>query len=94
VSLAPHAIGRLTQDARGTYTYNISSLLTSFTSANVTAAYGYDPAGLRLSRTVHGVTTYTIRGAAGQTLSEYEALCATRVWTRDAIYAAGRLIGQ
>jgi YD repeat-containing protein len=88
-----NALGQLTQDARGTYQYTVAGLLKTFTGTSVSAAYGYDAAGLRLTRTVNNATLYTIRGAGNQTLSEYEALCGTPVWTRDAIYAAGRLIG-
>jgi YD repeat-containing protein len=92
-TFAYNALGQLTQDARGTYQYNIGGLLKQFTGTNVSATYGYDAAGLRLTRSVNSVTFYTVRGAANQTLSEYEAFCGTPVWTRDAIYAGGRLIG-
>ena len=92
-SFTYNALGQLTQDARGTYTYTSAGLLKTFTGTNVSANYAYDAAGLRLTRSVNNATFYTIRGAANQTLSEYEALCGTPVWTRDAISAAGRLIG-
>jgi len=87
------ALGRLASDSRGTYTYNARSLLATATAPGVSATYGYDPAGLRTTRTVNGDTTYTIRGAGGDALSEYVAPCGAPVWARDLVYAGGRLLG-
>lgn len=85
--------GRLTADSRGTYTYAPRGQLASVTSPSVTASYTYAPDATRLVRTVNNVTTYTTHSAGGQVLSEYQNSCGTTVWTRDSIYAAGRLIG-
>jgi YD repeat-containing protein len=87
------AVGRLTSDARGTYSYTAMGLLSQAVTPTTTATYGYDPGGLRLTRTVNGVTTYTTRSAAGEPLSEYQDGCGSLVWTRDSVYAGGRLIG-
>jgi hypothetical protein len=62
------------------------------TAVGMSASYSYDPAGLRLAKTVNGQTTYTVRGASGDVLSEYRAPCAAPVWAKDTIYAAGRAI--
>ena len=87
-------VGQMTWDSgRGTFAYNPAGLVTTFSGANVSASYAYDPAGLRIERTVNGVTNYTIRSAAGSVLSEYRKACGTPVWTRDIIYAGGRLLG-
>ena len=90
------AVGRLTSDSRGTYTYNARGLLATATKASsgLSASYAYDPAGLRGVRTVSGQTTYTVRSAGGQPLSEFTSPCgATPVWARDTISAGGRLLG-
>ncbi|MGH9373886.1 MAG: Calx-beta domain-containing protein, partial [Vicinamibacterales bacterium] len=63
------------------------------TAPTVSASYAYDPAGLRLARTVNGVTTYTVRSAGGEILSEYLAACGTPIWVKDTIYAGGRPLG-
>jgi YD repeat-containing protein len=86
-------VGRLTSDARGTYSYTATGLLSQAVTPTTTASYGYDSGGLRLTRTVNGLTTYTTRSAAGQPLSEYQDGCGSLVWTRDSVYAAGRLLG-
>jgi YD repeat-containing protein len=88
------ALGRLTSDSRGTYAYNARGLLATATGTNLTASYDYDPSGLRIARTVNDQTTWTIRGAGGQVLSEYVTACgSTVVWARDVVYAGGRPIG-
>lgn len=88
------AIGQMVQDGRGTYTYNASGLVTQFAGPEVTATYDYDPSGLRVARTVNEVTTYTVRSSGGAVLSEYRGACGTPVWTRDVLYAGGRLLGS
>jgi YD repeat-containing protein len=88
--------GRLVSDSRGTYTYNHRGLLATVTKPggmSPFASYGYDPSGLRTRRWVDGDTTYTIRGAGGEVLSEYRAPCGGPVWSRDVIYAVGRPLG-
>ena len=85
--------GRLQTDSRGVYTYTPAGLLKTATAAAVTASYAHDAAGLRFSRTVNGQTTYTIRSAGGDILSEYAAPCGAAVWAKDTIYAAGRPLG-
>jgi YD repeat-containing protein len=93
-SFAYDALGRLTSDSRGTYTYNARGLLVTATGATLTASYDYDPSGLRIARTVNDQTTWTIRGAGGQVLSEYITACGSTVaWARDVVYAGGRPIG-
>jgi YD repeat-containing protein len=87
------AAGRLTSDAFGSYTYSPLGRLATTANTGVSASYGYDSAGLRLAKTVNGATTYTIRSASGDALSEYTAPCGPAVWSRDLIYAGGRLIG-
>jgi YD repeat-containing protein len=61
------AVGRLEKELSSdrTYGYSPRGLLAQVTAANLTAAYSFDPAGLRIARTVNGVTTYTARGAGG-----------------------------
>jgi YD repeat-containing protein len=87
-------VGRLTSDSRGAYTYKPSGLLASVTAPSVAASYEYDPEGLRTSRTVNGQTSYAIRSAGGDILSEYAVPCGgALVWTKDTIYAAGRPLG-
>ena len=51
------------------------------------------PQALRIARKVNGVTLYTARSASGQPLSEYRTACGVIQWTRDVIYAGGRLLG-
>ena len=68
--------------------------MTQFTGLNVSANYTYDPSGLRVARAVNGVTTYTVRSAGGTVLSEYRAACGAPTWTRDVLYAGGRLLGS
>lgn len=63
------------------------------TTPTATAAYSYDADDLRITRTVNGVTAYTVRAATGQILSEYHQACAGSIWARDLIYAGGTLIG-
>jgi len=87
-----NALGQLTSDARGTYTYTPTGRLATVTGP-VTASYGYDPDDMRWTRTVNGHTVYTVRGAGQQVLSEYSSACAGVVWSRDLLYAGGRLIG-
>jgi YD repeat-containing protein len=87
-------LGQLTADTRGAYTYTAHGQLAQVTAPNVTASYTYDASGGRLVRTVNNVTTYSIRSAGGQPLSEYTTACgSTVVWTRDMVYAGGRLLG-
>ncbi len=90
------SVGRLVSDSRGTYTYNHRGLLATVTrlgGMSPFASYGYDPTGIRTRRWVDGDTTYTIRGAGGEILSEYRAPCNSPVWNRDVIYAGGRPLG-
>jgi YD repeat-containing protein len=87
------ALGRLTSDAFGTYSYTPTSHLATATGPSVTASFVYDAAGERLTKTVNGETTYTARAPDGRTLSEYAGACVAPVWTRDVIYAGARLIG-
>ncbi len=86
-------VGQLTADGRGTYGYSPLGKLTAAAGPGVSAAYAYDAAGGRLAKTVNGHTTYTVRSAAGDTLSEYTAACGAPVWSRDVITALGRPIG-
>jgi hypothetical protein len=68
--------------------------LAQVTAPNVTASSTFDPAGLRIARTVNGATTYTIRGAGGETLSEYRTSpCGGLVWARDVVSAGGWPLG-
>jgi len=84
------AVGRLQSDSRGTYTYNARGLLAAVTGpSGLSATYGYDPAGLRTTRTINGDTTYTIRGASGEVLSEYRAPCGAPVWRATSCRWAG-----
>ncbi len=90
------AVGRLIGDSRGTYTYNARGLLATATKASsgLSASYVYDPGGLRIGRTVNSQTTYTVRSAGNQAISEFASPCgAAPVWARDTIYAGGRLLG-
>ena len=51
-------------------------------------SYAYDPDDMRLARTVNSQTVYTIRGAGGAILSEYQSACSGGlVWSRDLLYA-------
>jgi Calx-beta domain-containing protein/VCBS repeat protein len=59
----------------------------------VSATYTYDAAGERLSKTVNGQTTYSIRSLGGEALSEYLSICGPVTWSRDLIYAGGQLLG-
>jgi YD repeat-containing protein len=88
-------VGQLTSDSRGTYAYNGPGLLATFSGSGTSATYTYDPSGLRIVRNVNGMKVYTVRSAGSQTLSEYQDACGsgTAVWTRDVIYAGGRLLG-
>jgi YD repeat-containing protein len=92
-SFTYNAVGQLTGDGRGTYTYSPLGRLATTTSTGLSASYTYDAAGLRLGKTVNGHTTYTVRSASGEVLSEYSAPCATPVWSKDTIYALGRVLG-
>jgi YD repeat-containing protein len=64
--------GRLTQDSRGTYTYRPDGAPLTATGPNLTASYVSDADGLRVQRTVNGQRVVSVRGAGGQTLSEFE----------------------
>jgi YD repeat-containing protein len=86
-------VGQLVADGRGTYGYSPLGRLTWATGPSLAANYIYDGAGGRLAKTVNGHTTYTIRSAAGETLSEYESACGSPIWSRDIITAFGRPIG-
>jgi YD repeat-containing protein len=90
-----NALGQLTGDSRGIYAYTPTGRLAGVTGpSGLAASYAYDPDDMRLARTVNGQTTYTIRGAGGAILSEYQSACAAGlVWSRDLLYAGGRLIG-
>jgi YD repeat-containing protein len=94
-TLAYDALGRVTSDGQGTYTYRAGGAVATVTRAGLSASYDYDSEGWRVRRTVNGTTTYTVRGPGQQTLSTFEVACGgtTTVWTRDLIYAAGRLLG-
>ena len=87
------AIGRVTSDGRGTYAYTAAGQLRTALGTGMTASYDYDGSGLRITKTVNGVTTYAARSLGGQTLSEYAATYGTPIWTRDLVYAGGRLVG-
>lgn len=90
------SVGRVTSDGRGSYTYNRRGLLSEVWKPGALspfASYGYDAAGLRARKWVDGDTTYTVRGAGGEVLSEYRAPCGAPVWNRDTIYAGGRPLG-
>ncbi len=87
------AVGRLKTDGRGTYDYNARGLLKTVTSSGVSASYAYDPAGLRAVRTVNGHTTYTVRGAGGEALSEYVTPCGALTWVKDFVSAGGTPLG-
>jgi len=88
------AVGRLTSDrVISQYAYSPSGKLTGATGTGMSASYTYDASGERLAKTVNGQTTYSFRSVGGQTLSEYQASCASPVWTRDVVYAGGRLLG-
>ncbi|MEO7272685.1 MAG: Calx-beta domain-containing protein [Vicinamibacterales bacterium] len=86
-------VGQLKTDGRGAYDYSPLGRLTSATGPGLAATYVYDAAGGRLAKTVNSHTTYTIRSAGGDTLSEFEAACGTPIWSRDVITAFGRPIG-
>ena len=88
------ARGRLTGDSQGQYTYNARELLATVTKPGLTAAYTYDATGLRIASTLNADTTTSIRGAGGELFSEYRTMCGTSVWTRDAVYVGGRLLGS
>src|SRR5690606_6085310 len=58
------ANGRLTGDGLRTYTWNARGELTGLTKAGTTSAFGYDPLGGRLTKTIDGTTSrYLTDGA-------------------------------
>lgn len=68
--------------------------LATVTAGPLQANYVYDADTWRIKRTVGAVTTYTLRAPSGQPLREYEQRCGTFRWTRDYVYAGGRLVGS
>lgn len=92
-SFAWDALGRLTQDGRGSYAYLPTGRLSTVTTPTATAQYRYDAEGWRIARTVGGATTYTLRGPEQQPLAQFAVACGTLVWLRDEIHAAGRRLG-
>lgn len=85
--------GQLTSDGViSQYTYSPTGKLKTAAGAGVSATYTYDTSGERFGKTVNGRTTYSVRAGA-QTLSEYLDACGSITWSRDLLYAGGRLIG-
>lgn len=88
------AAGNLTGDGRGTYTHTPGGLMETATGTS-TATYRYDADNRRALRIVNGRARYTVRGAGGEILSEFDEVCpGTIAWSRDYVYgSANRLLG-
>jgi YD repeat-containing protein len=88
------ALGRLKADSRGSYGYTPSGMLATVTAPSVAASYTYDAEALRILHTVNNVSTYSIRSAGSQVLTEYASPCGgAPTWARDVIYAGSRVVG-
>ncbi len=94
-TFTPGPLGRVAADSQGIYTYRANGTVgtVSRTTPAMTATYDYAADGWRIKRTVNGTTSYTLRGVGTQTLSTFDVLNGTAVWSRDYIYGAGRLLG-
>jgi YD repeat-containing protein len=96
-----NAIGQLTGDQYGTYSYLPNGVLRHVdgpASGHLTADYYSDVDGQRIIRRVTDQNTYnqdvyTFRSASGQVLSEVVNQCNATASTRDLIYAGTLLIG-
>lgn len=91
---AHDAVGNLTSDPWGTYTYTPFNLLETATVAGTTAVYRYDGDNQRKMRVLPERTDFFFHGA-GALLSEFtrEGGSAEARWARDYIYLGGRLVG-
>jgi YD repeat-containing protein len=88
------AVGEVRTDSQATYDYSPTGMLLAANRSGMAASYLYDPDLLRVKRTVNNSTVVTVRGAAGQVLSELSSPCGgTPRWQRDNIYAGGKLLG-
>jgi YD repeat-containing protein len=87
-------IGQLTSDGRATYTYLGNGLLKTGTGPSFSLRNSYNGDDLRMLRELNGVRTWSVRGAGGHVLSEYDESCGSApIWTRDLIYAGDTLLG-
>ncbi len=67
-------LGRITQDPRRTYAWNLASELTAYASPGESASFGYDAFGLRTSRTSGGSTdSYVLNYAPGPAIDRDRA---------------------
>ena len=94
-SFSYDAVGNLTGDGRGTYTYTPFNMLdTAAMGFGVAARYRYDGDHLRTVTTISGVHRLFLRGPGGQLLTEVKHEGDATTWVRDYIYAGSRLIAS
>jgi YD repeat-containing protein len=93
-SFGYNAVGELTSDGQGTYTYSPAGMMLTAMRPGLSASYQYDADQARVRRDVNGTAQLTVRSVAGQVLSEFEKRGAGPTqWVRDNIYAGSRLLG-
>jgi YD repeat-containing protein len=93
-SFAYNAVGELTNDGNGSYTYSPAGMLRTATRAGMTASYLYDADQRRAKRQVNDTAYFTVRSVGGQVLSEHQVRCGgVTEWVKDNIYAGSRLLG-
>jgi YD repeat-containing protein len=92
ISMTYDANGNLETAPVATFAYTPANPTRSSTVAGTTTTFAYDADDWRVKKAVAGgATTYYLRGAGGELLSEWRNT-APNAQVRDYVYAGGRLI--
>jgi YD repeat-containing protein len=91
VEFSYDANGNLLTQIGRTYDYTVDNALETANVGGVVTTYRYDADGWRISRRSGGVTSYVLRGPAGELLTEWTSPGPSGS-TRDYIYAGQRLV--
>jgi YD repeat-containing protein len=88
------AVGNLTSDPTGTYTYTPFNLLETATVAGQAVTYRYDGHNQRRVRVLGDRTDFFVQGLGNRLLSEYTqpAGAAEASWVRDYLYLGSRVV--
>ncbi len=85
------ANGNTLESAQGSYTYDDTNRLVSFTQGSTTATYAYNGKGERIRKEVNGSITRFRYAPSGELLGEYDA---TGQAIREYVYLEGQPIAQ